>query len=65
MTQITVDTFSGDISFEADRAVAPTGAMGPGGHLHDMEIARLKEILRPIIVDLLGEELARYRKMRG
>lgn len=29
------------------------------------DIERIRDLLRPIIVDLLGEELARHRRMRG
>lgn len=28
------------------------------------DIERIRELLRPIIIDLLGEELARHRRMR-
>jgi hypothetical protein len=47
-----------------DQTVTPAGASGPP-NFHSMEVARLKDLLRPIIVDLLGEELSRARRIRS
>lgn len=66
MTDVAIQSVSSTITIADDSPAAalPQGA-GSSPGFHDMEVARLKEILRPIIVDLLGEELARHRRMRG
>lgn len=57
-----------DATFEfepaAGDAAAPAGA--PGGHAAAAgDLLRLRELLRPLIIELLEDELARYTRTRG
>jgi hypothetical protein len=59
---VTIGAVSSSITFEDDPLVArPIEQIR--AQFDDIE--RIRDLLRPIIVDLLGEELARHRRMRG
>jgi len=59
---VTIGTVNSTVTFEEDTIVArPIEQIR--AQFDDIE--RIRELLRPIIVDLLGEELARHRRMRG
>jgi hypothetical protein len=59
---VTIGAVSSSITFEDDTIVArPIEQIR--AEFDDIE--RIRDLLRPIIVDLLGEELARHRRMRG
>lgn len=59
---VTIGAVSSSITFEDDTLVArPIEQIR--AEFDDIE--RIRDLLRPIIVDLLGEELARHRRMRG
>jgi hypothetical protein len=63
MTDVAISHVSSEVVI-GEETITPAGAAaGPG--MHSMEVSRLKDLLRPIIVELLGEELARTRRMRG
>jgi hypothetical protein len=63
MTDVAIAKVSSNVVI-GEGAVTPAGASGPPD-FHSMEVSRLKDLLRPIIVDLLGEELSRARRMRS
>lgn len=65
MTDVAINKVSSELIIEPDTVTGSPGAMSGGPGFHDMEVARLKDLLRPIIVELLGEELARTSRMRG
>lgn len=63
MTDLAIAKVSSEVVI-GEETVTPAGAGGPPD-FHSIEVARLKDLLRPIIVDLLGEELSRARRMRS
>ena len=61
MAQTQIDNFVTEITFEPLVITAtPPGQHGGGG-----DIARLREILRPLIADLLAEEYDTARRIMG
>ena len=60
--QVQITDMSTVISFADDPLVAtPPQFAEAGGD----DVSRLRELLRPIIVDLLEDELSRYMRRRG
>jgi hypothetical protein len=65
MTDVQIDAFDATIELKSDAggAQAAPGVAPPGDGLADA--ARLRELLRPIILDVLEDELSLYTRMRG
>lgn len=66
--ELDIGSFDATIEFEPEVIVGHVpgsagGASGAGERATDA--LRLRELLRPIIVELLEDELARYTRMRG
>lgn len=64
--QLDIGSFDATIEFEPEviigRAPASAGAASEGDAT---DALRLRELLRPVIIELLEDELARYTRMRG
>ena len=67
MADIDIGRFDTTIEFEPEvivgHAPATLGEAGTGAAASDA--LRLRELLRPVIIELLENELARYTRMRG
>jgi hypothetical protein len=65
MTEVLIDGFDASIELKSDAsgAQAASGVSPTGDALADA--ARLRELLRPIILDVLEDELSLYTRMRG
>jgi hypothetical protein len=68
--QLDIGNFDATIEFEPEliigRAPGSAGAAGEGDAASAATDAlRLRELLRPVIIELLEDELARYTRMRG
>lgn len=65
MANVEIGTMDTTIEFEPEviTAGAPAPAAGAPESLADA--VRLRELLRPVILELLEDELARYSRMRG
>ena len=64
MTDVTIADMQTTITFEPDTIVGRVPVPGPqDGRTDDVEA--LRRILRPIIIDLLSDELNQYMRMRG
>lgn len=57
---VAIGAVNSSISFEPDVTARPIDQI----RAEFADIERIRELLRPIIIDLLGEELARHRRMR-
>jgi hypothetical protein len=62
MTQVQIGSMETVIEFEPEAAAASHAGAAAGD---GSDLARLRELLRPIIVDLLEAELGTYTRMRG
>jgi hypothetical protein len=71
MTQVSIGQMDTVIEFapETITATPPGGSAGdPGGGIVGAggpDVERLRALLRPIIIELLEDELGSYRRMRG
>lgn len=68
--QLDIGSFDATIEFEPEvivgRAPGSAGTAGEGDAAGGVTDAlRLRELLRPVIIELLEDELARYTRMRG
>lgn len=68
--QLDIGSFDATIEFEPEliigRAPGSAGTAGEGDAAGAATDAlRLRELLRPVIIELLEDELARYTRMRG
>jgi hypothetical protein len=65
MANVEIGTMDTTIEFEPEviTAGAPGAVAGAAGTAGDA--LRLRELLRPVILELLEEELATYSRMRG
>jgi hypothetical protein len=64
VTDVTIADMQTTITFEPDVIVGRAPAASPAdGGTGDVEA--LRRILRPIIIDLLSDELNQYMRMRG
>lgn len=64
MTDVAIDKMTTTIEFEpAGPAAMPQGVAGSRAEAADR--MRLKELLRPVILEILGDELAMHARMRG
>lgn len=68
--QLDIGSFDATIEFEpeviigrAPGSISVAGEGDAGGTATDA--LRLRELLRPVIIELLEDELARYTRMRG
>jgi hypothetical protein len=64
MSEVQIGQMDTVIEFEPEviTATPPQYSAASGG---GDDVSRLRELLRPIIVDLLEDELSRYMRMRG
>jgi hypothetical protein len=64
MPDVTIADMETNITFEQDPTVGrgPVSAPQDGG---TGDVEALRRILRPIIIDLLSDELNQYMRMRG
>lgn len=62
MADVTITDMQTSITFEPETVVgrAPQGMLPEGG-----DVDALRRILRPIIVELLADELDQHMRMRG
>lgn len=66
MADVQIDSMDMTIEIESPSAPAATAAApaaGSGGGAADM--LRLRELLRPLVLEVLEDELARYSRIRG
>lgn len=67
MADLQIGSMDTTIEFEVESVAAPAGTSpggeGAGGGAADM--LRLRELLRPLVLEVLEEELARYARIRG
>ena len=63
MTQVQIGSMETVIEFEPETITAAPPAQSAAGDGGD--IARLRALLRPIVIDLLEDELSTYTRMRG
>lgn len=61
MPDVTIDAMSTSIEFEPE--VVTSSPEQARQHIAD--IAELRALLRPVIIELLEDELGRYTRMRG
>ena len=62
--QVQITDMSTVIAFETETITATPPQFASGDGRGD-DASRLRELLRPIIVDLLEDELSRYMRRRG
>ena len=63
--QVQITDMSTVIAFEAETITATPPQFAGGDGAGGDDVSRLRELLRPIIVDLLEDELSRYMRRRG
>jgi hypothetical protein len=64
MTDVSINSVSASINFQPDSPSGTPAASGMAGGQGD-DPARLRALLRPIILELLEDELGNYLRMRG
>jgi hypothetical protein len=62
--ELEIGRLDATIEFEPEAGAAAAGAP-PGDAAAAGDLARLRELLRPLVIELLEDELARYTRMRG
>jgi hypothetical protein len=67
MTDIEIGQMDTTIEFEPELVTATPGppALPGGAEGSAVDLARLRALLRPVIMELLEDELSRYTRMRG
>ena len=66
MSEVQIGQMDTVIEFEPEVITAtPPQFATPGAGAGGDDVSRLRELLRPIIIDLLEDELSRYMRMRG
>ncbi|HSW22249.1 MAG TPA: hypothetical protein VLJ62_05745 [Burkholderiaceae bacterium] len=66
MTQVEIGSMDATIQFEPDTIAARPATLGAAaGQREPDDLMRLRDLLRPLVIELLEEELSRYTRMRG
>ena len=65
MAQVEIGTMDTTIEFEPEVITARAPSEMAAGEAMAGDALRLRELLRPVIIELLEDELASYTRMRG
>ena len=65
MAQVEIGTMDTTIEFEPEVITATAPSEMAAGEAAAGDALRLRELLRPVIIELLEDELASYTRMRG
>lgn len=63
--ELEIGRLDATIEFEPEAGGGATASGVPAGGPAAGDLMRLRELLRPLVIELLEDELARYMRMRG
>lgn len=65
MANVEIGNVEASFEFEPEVIVGRVPTAAAGGAAEPADLMRLRELLRPLVIELLEDELARYTRIRG